>query len=91
MRHRAILAGALGLIHGLGLASALSAIGLPPGGRLLALGTFNVGVECGQALVVLAVWPLLWLARRRGVGDRVRDVGSALIGLAGVYWLLQRL
>lgn len=51
----ALLAALFGLLHGLGFASALRESGLPEGQLLLSLGSFNVGVELGQLLFVLAL------------------------------------
>jgi hydrogenase/urease accessory protein HupE len=53
-----IVAFCFGLLHGLGFASTLSRMGLPPADIPLALLLFNVGVELGQlgfVLVVVAV------------------------------------
>ena len=49
-----LVAFAFGLLHGLGFAGALSEIGLPKSEIPLALLFFNVGVEVGQLLFVLA-------------------------------------
>lgn len=51
-RWPALVALLFGLVHGLGFAGALQQIGLPQNHLLLALLTFNVGVEAGQLLVV---------------------------------------
>ena len=48
-----------GLIHGLGFAGALSQIGLPEHEVPLALLMFNVGVETGQVLFLVAVAVLI--------------------------------
>src|SRR5438067_1366465 len=48
-----------GLVHGLGFAGALKSIGLPQRHLPLALLSFNVGVEIGQLLMVLAVYLLV--------------------------------
>jgi hypothetical protein len=75
-----------GLVHGLGFAGALKSIGLPPSHLPAALLSFNVGVEVGQLLVVLAAYlfvrlpiPQRWLARARV---------PALYGVGAVaaYW-----
>ena len=44
-----------GLFHGLGLATKLQELGLPPRGLLANLVAFNVGVEMGQVLALMAV------------------------------------
>jgi len=55
-RYPWMVAFAFGLLHGLGFASALTNLGLPPGEIPLALLFFNVGVEIGQiAFVLLAL------------------------------------
>lgn len=43
-----------GLVHGLGLASRLQALGLPREGLLLKVIAFNVGVEIGQVTAIFA-------------------------------------
>jgi hydrogenase/urease accessory protein HupE len=50
-----VIAFAFGLLHGLGFGGALKEIGLPQTDILLALLTFNLGVEAGQLLFVFAV------------------------------------
>jgi HupE / UreJ protein len=88
---RIALVFAFGLLHGLGFAGALEALGLPEGERPVALLSFNVGVELGQLAVVLPAWGLLALATRRGISRAriVRPV-SVLIGAAGLYWAITR-
>ena len=48
-----------GLLHGLGFANVLTELGLPKGEEIMALATFNLGVEVGQVAFVVIVWPLL--------------------------------
>ena len=50
-----IVAFAFGLLHGLGFGGALKEIGLPQSDVPLALLTFNLGVEAGQLVFVLAM------------------------------------
>ncbi|GAA3968490.1 HupE/UreJ family protein [Allohahella marinimesophila] len=80
-----------GLIHGVGFASVLLDLGLPPEARGLALLAFNIGVECGQLLLVVLVLPLLlalrhWLPYRRWI----MPVLSLMIALMAVYWIGER-
>lgn len=81
----------LGLVHGFGFAGLLSEIGLPQGQLGVALVSFNLGVELGQAAVVALTLPLLlWLRRREGWlrwGARPLTVGIAGMG---AFWLVQR-
>ncbi len=69
----------------------LGELGLPPGQRLTALLSFNLGVEIGQLAIVAGIVPLAY-ALRRGAFYRsgVRVGGSLMIAAFGSYWLLQR-
>ena len=88
---RARIAFAFGLLHGFGFASVLSNMGLPTGARLVSLVAFNLGIEAGQLVVVAAVMPLAYAARRaRGYRLAFLPVGSAAIALVALVWFLQR-
>ena len=90
---RARIAFAFGLVHGFGFAGVLREFGLPAEAVGVALASFNVGVEVGQASIVLAAAPLLALVRSAHPerGRRVITAGACVIMLAGGYWLVQRL
>ncbi len=90
LRRRWLLAFVFGLVHGLGFASALVDTGLPKTGRVLALFGFNVGVELGQLVVVLLIFPVLYLLRRLYPRLVVRW-GSAAVLAVGLWWLIERL
>ena len=80
-----------GLVHGFGFASAIEPLQLPARRLALALLGFNLGVETGQALVVVLLLPLLlWM---RGSGWEPRIVRAASLGVAafGLVWLVERL
>jgi HupE / UreJ protein. len=89
-RFPALVAFLFGLVHGLGFAGALKEIGLPENYLSIALLTFNVGVELGQLVIVMAAfilwrlsfyWPSLVKART-----------SILYGIGSVaaYWSWER-
>lgn len=83
-----------GFIHGFGFASALTEMGVPQNAVVPALAAFNIGVELGQIAIVLAVIPALLFIDRHTKGerhDKLVYAGSALIALAGAYWLLERI
>jgi hydrogenase/urease accessory protein HupE len=90
-RRHAWLSAAVGLLHGLGFASALREVGLPQAQRGWALLSFNVGVELGQ-LVFLAGVLLIGALTRRFLGDpsRARRWVIEAVGACSVMWLLQR-
>jgi hydrogenase/urease accessory protein HupE len=87
-----IIAFTFGLLHGLGFGGALKEIGLPQSDVPLALLTFNLGVEAGQVLFVLAVLGV------KAVVDRLlelklswaRPVISYAIGSMAAVWFAQR-
>lgn len=90
-RRRAVVTFLLGLIHGFGFAGLLAGLGLPKDALVLALVSFNGGVEVGQAAVAAVTLPLLlWLGRfpwwtRYGV-----PAGSVGVAMAGLYWFVDR-
>ncbi len=63
-QHPELIAGGFGLLHGFGFAGALASTGMPAGQIAPALFLFNVGVELGQVLVIVAISALLLLARK---------------------------
>jgi hydrogenase/urease accessory protein HupE len=85
---------AFGLVHGMGFASVLRELGLGsvPGGVVMPLLKFNLGVEAGQLAVAAVVFPLILVARRRVTdADRILIPAlSACVAAAGGWWLLER-
>jgi hypothetical protein len=81
-----------GLLHGLGFASVLGEFGLPQGQFIPALIGFNIGVELGQ-LTVIAIMILtlgLWFGSQSWFRTRIAVPASALIGLIGAWWCVER-
>ena len=86
------VAGVFGLIHGFGFSSVLRELGLPAEDTVLALVSFNVGIEVAQlAFVALAIGPLLAAARHPAAYERwlVRG-GSLAIAVMASYWVVER-
>jgi uncharacterized membrane protein len=81
-----------GLIHGLGFASVLNEIGLPPNRFFLSLLSFNIGVELGQLLVIAVVFTLLILPFGKTPIYRKAFVYplSAIIAIVALWWTIQR-
>ncbi|MCA1658057.1 MAG: HupE/UreJ family protein, partial [Verrucomicrobiaceae bacterium] len=90
---RLLFAFCFGFIHGFGFANVLREMRLPAAALGWSLFSFNVGVEIGQACIVLAVAPLLALLYRRSVpvARRVVAVSSFGVVFAGSFWFVQRL
>jgi hypothetical protein len=90
-RHRAWITFGFGLVHGFGFASVLKSYGL---GKAVVTGLlgFNLGVELGQACVVLVLFPLVQLASRRPASYLwIARAASVAIAATGGYWLVDRL
>lgn len=89
-----VVAFAFGLLHGLGFAGALAQIGLPAGSIPLSLLCFNIGVEIGQLLFVVALlWGAYLFSRLAGRGRPsayARTAALTVIGSVASYWLLVR-
>lgn len=80
-----------GLIHGFGFASVLSDLNLDQGALLLSLFGFNIGVEIGQFLILLLLFPIAYgLRKTRFYRQFVLMGGSVLIALVATVWLVQR-
>jgi hypothetical protein len=89
---RAWIALFFGLVHGFGFASVLREIGLPPRALGISLFSFNLGVEIGQAVIVVIIASLLAVLRSRSPlrARQFASVGSVVVMLAGAYWFVQR-
>jgi hypothetical protein len=81
-----------GLIHGFGFASVLIGSQLSGSTLALALFGFNVGVEIGQAMIVVAFVPVAFELRRSKLYTTTTlKPGSAIILLVSMLWMLERL
>jgi HupE / UreJ protein len=90
-KRRMILVFCFGLLHGLGFAGDLMEKLRSLSGRQLfgPLLGFNVGVELGQLAILAAAFLVIWPLRKYLF--QVQTLGSAVIGLAGIYWVVQRI
>ncbi len=87
-----LIAFAFGLLHGLGFASALGAVGLPAAEIPLALLFFNLGVEIGQLLFVAVCLSFAWAFGRLEVAwpQRLEPLPAYVIGTAAAFWFIER-
>jgi hypothetical protein len=90
IEHPWVAAFGFGLLHGLGFASGLATLGLPPEEILFGLLLFNVGVELGQIGFVA-----LYLAMERALrtlefhSPAWADAAPAyVVGILGAYWTI---
>ena len=80
-----------GLIHGFGFASVLTDLGLPKETLLVALVSFNLGVELGQLVIVSAFLPLAFTLRGTWLYQRLIMIGgSAAVVAVALTWLVER-
>lgn len=84
---------AFGLIHGLGFAGSLATLGLPKNSFLMALISFNVGVEVGQLVVILLCFLLVgkWFANKQYYHKYIVTPASIIIALTAIYFTAERL
>jgi hypothetical protein len=90
---RLTLVFACALIHGLGLAGALSDLGVDGMGKALSLAGFNAGIELGQLAVALTAALVMQGIRQvsgpTGLAKTTR-LGSYMAMALGSFWFLQR-
>ena len=89
-----IVAFAFGLLHGLGFAGALAEVGLPENSIPLALLFFNIGVEIGQVLFIVAVLAVYHVAKKLANNrfdlTKLEPIPVYMIGGIASYWVFER-
>ncbi len=79
-----------GLFHGMGFASLVSELDVSRGTQMVSLLGRNIGIEIGQAVVVLVLFPALFLLRRL-VAYRPLFVGMSIaMSLIAIGWAIER-
>ncbi len=85
------LAFAFGLVHGLGFATALGPMSLPPVALGVALVSFNLGLEAAQVTIASVVLPIGFLLRHTIVYPRRILPGiSGAVALLALAWFTDR-
>ena len=88
---RPTVAFAFGLVHGLGLSSALRDFGLVGGAVVRPLLGFNLGVELGQLLIVGPALALVTLLRGNPLAfDRARRLLCTSVAIVAAFWIVVR-
>ena len=90
---RLILVFLFGLVHGMGFASSLNEIGLPPNQFATSILLFNLGVEVCQVLIIAFVYGLLILPfnNRQWYRGRIVYPISIMIAVVSSYWTVMRI
>lgn len=81
----------LGLLHGLGFANVLAPLGVAKLSIFTSLVGFNLGVEVGQACIVIACFPILYFLRRSVIYKPfILTGGSVILLLIALLWFFER-
>jgi hydrogenase/urease accessory protein HupE len=89
-RRRWMLAFLFGLVHGFGFSNVLREMSIPRAVLGWSLGSFNLGVELGQVVIVSLLYPAIAWSRGRRWNRQLVQVASVAIGLMGLYWFVER-
>ena len=84
------MAGAFGLLHGMGFAGALAETGLPQVHLPTALLFFNVGIEVGQLVFVALLVLLGALVSRITSATWLKVAPVYVLGAVSTFWVLER-
>ena len=101
-RHPILVASSFGLLHGLGFAAVLGEIGLPKNHQNEALLFFNVGVEIGQVLFIIALFLITIVVGKMGgrffsktKTKKLLSLGLKVavyfVGILAAYWMFDRI
>lgn len=85
-----LIAFGFGLFHGMGFASLVDNLQVSRATQLASLLGRNVGIEIGQAAVVIAAFPMLYLLRRTQVYATVFKAGSVILAIVSIGWMIER-
>ncbi len=88
------VSGSFGLLHGFGFAAVLSEIGLPQTELVTGLLFFNVGVEIGQIVFVLAVIAVIKALKHIMLDikqPQIEKPAAYVVGILATYWMIERI
>lgn len=94
LKYPILVSSTFGLLHGFGFASVLADIGLPQSEKVLALLCFNIGVELGQLLFVIALFCIFWILSQLHKSltlEKLRLPASYFCGTLATIWVIERL
>lgn len=86
-----LVVGIFGLFHGFGFANVLEPLKVQGSDLVLSLFGFNVGVEIGQVMIVLIVFPMLFMMRLSKLYTRFSIYAGAVLSMfVAIYWFIER-
>ncbi len=80
-----------GLFHGMGFASLVEGLDVSRSTQLISLLGRNIGIEIGQAVVVLLLFPALFLLRRTRFYRPFFVAASIVMSVIALVWMVERL
>ena len=86
-----LMAFAFGLFHGLGFASLVDSLDTDQTTQLVSLLGRNVGIEIGQAIVILVAFPALFLLRRTRYYQPLMIFSSLALAVISLIWAIERI
>jgi hypothetical protein len=84
-----VIAGAFGLVHGMGFGAGLAEAGLPEGREALAVFSFTAGLETAQVLLIAAAFAALKALGRHEMS--ARNKLAIALAVLGTFWFMERL
>ena len=91
-RWRPLVIFGFGLLHGLGFASVLADFGLPGEQFVVALVAFNIGVEVGQLVVLVACFLAVGAFLKRSWYRAFVSVPASIaLAAVGMFWFVERI
>lgn len=85
-----LIAIGFGLIHGMAFGNSLNGLYLDTSSHLMAVLSFNVGIEIMQLIIIAAVIPLLLLLKGKNY-HFVRITGGVIGCVASISWMAERI
>ncbi|MDT7827315.1 HupE/UreJ family protein [Pricia sp. S334] len=85
-----VIAFVFGLFHGFGFATVLSELGFKGENLSLSLLGFNIGVELGQIVIIMLIFPVLYLIRKSKRYPKFMVWLSILLIIISLYWFIER-
>lgn len=91
VRGEEVIAVGFGLVHGLAFAGILRDLGLGGSTSMLALLSFNIGVELAQLVTAILVLPSIYVISRTRFAHGFRVAGASVTLAAAAGWIVDRL
>ena len=86
-----LLAFLFGLFHGMGFASLVADLDVSRSSQLLSLLGRNIGIEIGQIVVIVVLFPGLYLLRRTPFYLPLLTAGSLMLAALATLWSVERI